>query len=259
MSKRRAAKVMGLNYSTMRYKTHPRDDSEVEVQMKLLAQKHRRFGFPRIYFFLHQMGLVKSRDRAARIYRKLGLQLKNRRRKKWLKVTRIKFEKATAPNEIWSFDFVSDRTETNRKLKSLTIVDDCTKRCPGLLVQYSITSDEVTKFFDTLKRLPKKLRCDNGPEMTSRHFLSWCHARGIEVEYIDPGKPVQNAFVESFNSRFRDECLNEELFFDLADAKKKIEKWRMYYNEVRPHTSIGFKTPKQYEKELESEQLARCA
>lgn len=176
-----------------------------------------------------------------------------------LKVTRVKFEKAEKPNEIWSFDFVSDRTETNRKLKSLTIVDDCTKKSPGILAAYSITSEDLTEYFDSLKKLPKKLRCDNGPEMTSRHFLSWCHKRSIEIEYIDPGKPVQNAFIESFNSRFRDECLNEELFFDLADAKKKIEKWRVYYNEVRPHTSIGFKTPKQYEEELENQELARCA
>lgn len=167
-----------------------------------------------------------------------------------LKVTRVKFDQAKKPNEIWSFDFVSDRTEAGRSLKCLTIVDDCTKKSPGILASYSITSDDLTEFMGRLKNLPSKLRCDNGPEMTSRHFLSWCHTRNIEIEYIEPGKPIQNAFVESFNSRFRDECLNEELFFDLSDAKKKIEKWRMYYNEVRPHTSIGFKTPSEYEEEL---------
>jgi len=167
-----------------------------------------------------------------------------------LKVTRTPFSKATEPNEIWSFDFVSDQTESKRKLKTLTIVDDCSKKSPGLLVDYSITSINVTDFFDCLPNLPNKIRCDNGPEMTSRHFLDWAHKRNIEIEYIEPGKPVQNAYVESFNSRFRDECLNEEVFMDLADAKKKIEKWRRYYNEKRPHTSLKFKTPKQFEEEF---------
>ena len=154
------------------------------------------------------------------------------------------------PNQIWSFDFVSDRTEAQRKLKTLTIVDDCSKKSPGLLVDDSITSQNVTDFFDSLPHLPSKLRCDNGPEMQSKHFLDWAHKRNIEIEYIEPGKPVQNAHVESFNSRFRDECLNEEIFLDLADAKKKIEKWRRYYNENRPHTSLKFKTPKQFEEEF---------
>jgi putative transposase len=131
-------------------------------------------------------------------------------------------------------------------------VDDCSKKSPGVLVDYSITSSDVTNYFDSLSKLPKKLRCDNGPEMTSRHFLGWAHERQIEIEYIQPGKPVQNAFIESFNSRFRDECLNEEVFLDLADAKKKIEKWRLYYNEKRPHTSLGFKTPEQFEEEFET-------
>jgi putative transposase len=258
VSERRAAAVLGLSRSTLRYVPKPRSDHEVEVQMKLLASKYRRFGLPRIFYFLNRMGVVKSKSRAERIYRKLGLQLKNRRRKKMLKVVRVKFEKATKPNEIWSFDFVSDWTETNRKLKCLTIVDDCTKKAPGIFPAYSITSDNLTDYFDSLPSLPKKLRCDNGPEMTSRHFLSWCHKRGIEIEHIEPGKPIQNAYVESFNSRFRDECLNEELFLDLSDAKKKIEKWRMYYNEVRPHTAIGFKTPKMYEAELENKETALC-
>ncbi len=130
------------------------------------------------------------------------------------------------------------------------IVDDCSKSSPGLLTDYSITSKDMTDFFDSLPRLPSKIRCDNGPEMTSRHFLDWAHRRGIEIEYIEPGKPIQNAYIESFNSRLRDECLNEEIFLDLADAKKKIEKWRRYYNEKRPHTSLNFKTPKQFEEEF---------
>jgi len=219
--------------------------------MKFLATQHRRFGLPRLYYLLKREGAVRSKSRTERVYRKLGLQLKSRRRKKMAAVTRVPFAGATKPNEIWSFDFVCDRIENNKTLKCLTIVDDCTKKSPGLLAGYSITSLDVTNYFDSLDDLPKKLRCDNGPEMTSRHFLDWAHRNKITIEYIQPGKPIQNAFIESFNSRFRDECLNEEVFDCLEDARNKIEKWRRYYNERRPHSSIDFKTPKQFEKEFE--------
>jgi putative transposase len=235
----------------MRYKPRPSRDGKLEERMKELAAKHRRFGLPRLHHFLSQEGVVKAKSRSERVYRKLGLQVRSRRRKKMKQVTRTPFTKAARPNEIWSFDFVSDRTETARSLKCLTIVDDCSKKSPGILTHYSITSREVTDYFDTLESLPSKLRCDNGPEMTSRHFLAWAHKRKIEVEYIEPGKPIQNAYIESFNSRFRDECLNEELFLDLEDAKSKIEKWRRFYNEKRPHTTLNFRTPEQFEAEFD--------
>jgi putative transposase len=166
-------------------------------------------------------------------------------------VTRVPHNKAKKPNEIWSFDFVFDRVENNRSLKILTIVDDCSKRSPGLLPAYGITAGKMISFFESLPHLPKKLRCDNGPEMSSKEFMDWAFRRNIVIEYIQPGKPVQNAYIESFNSRLRDECLNEELFHDLADAEKKIEKWRRYYNEERPHSSIEMKTPLEFEQSFE--------
>jgi putative transposase len=253
VSERRATRVLGLPRSTMRYKPNPRDESKLSERMKELATAHRRFGLPRIHYLLKREGTATSKSRTERVYNKLGLQLRKKpRRKKMKSAVRCPFKKATAPNEIWSFDFVSDRTETNRTLKTLTIVDDCSKKSPGLLPAYSITSKDVTDFFDSLPKLPKKLRCDNGPEMTSRHFLDWAHRSGIEVEYIEPGKPIQNAYIESFNSRFRDECLNEELFASLEDAQAKIEKWRRYYNAKRPHTALDFKTPEQFEEEFEN-------
>lgn len=253
ISERRAAKVLSLQRSTQRYKPHPRDDSKLAERMTEIATtpNQRRFGLPRIHYLLRREGAVRARSRTQRVYRKLGLQLKNRRRKKMLKVTRTPFKPAAAPNEIWSFDFVSDRTEFGKKLKTLSIVDDCSKKSPGLFVEYSITSHDLTDYFDTLPQLPKKLRCDNGPEMQSQHFLDWAHRRGIDIEYIEPGKPIQNAYVESFNGRLRDECLNEEIFRDLDDAKRKVEKWRRYYNEKRPHSSLGMKTPVEFEREFE--------
>lgn len=251
-SVRRTATVLGLNRSTMTYKTRVSRDEDLERRMKELSAKHRRFGLPRLHFLLRREGLVVSKHRTARVYKKLRLQIKNRRRIKQMAVTRVPHNKATIPNEIWSFDFVFDRFESNRSLKCLTIVDDCTKRSPGLHAAYSITSRDMIGFFESLSNLPKKLRCDNGPEMSSREFMDWSYKNNIAIEYIQPGKPIQNAFVESFNSRFRDECLNEELFHDLADAQKKIERWRRYYNEERPHSSIGMKTPNAFEKEFEN-------
>lgn len=249
-SVRKIAKVLGLNRSTITYKPRPSKDEALEERMKFLSTKHRRFGLPRIHYLLRRENLVVSKHRSARVYKKLRLQIKNRKRIKQLAVTRVPHQKATTPNEIWSFDFVSDRVENGRRLKCLTIVDDCTKRSPGLLAEYSITSRTMINFFETLPKLPKKLRCDNGPEMTSREFLNWAYVNNIAIEYIQPGKPIQNAFIESFNSRFRDECLNEELFHDLAEAKKKIGKWQRYYNEERPHSSLGMKTPKEFENEF---------
>lgn len=129
------------------------------------------------------------------------------------------------------------------------IVDDFSKKGLGLLVDYSITSSDLTEFIGSRGILPKRLRCDNGPEMTSKYFLNWAYRNGIEVEYIRPGKPIQNAYVESFNSRFREECLNEFTFENLEDAKRRVERWRRYYNENRPHTAIEFKTPSGFERE----------
>jgi len=251
-SVRRTANVLGLNRSTMTYKPRKSRDEDLERRMKELSAKHRRFGLPRIHFLLVREKLVVSKHRTERVYKKLRLQIKNRRRVKQMAAIRVPHNKATMPNEIWSFDFVFDRFETNRSLKCLTIVDDCTKRSPGLLVAYSIPSREMIQFFESLPKLPKKLRCDNGPEMSSREFMDWAYKNNIAIEYIQPGKPIQNAFIESFNSRFRDECLNEELFHDLKDAQKKIEKWRKYYNEERPHSSIGMKTPNAFEEEFDA-------
>ncbi len=252
LSRRKVSRYLGLARTTLGYKPRANKSEAIEKRMTEIAARRRRWGLPRIHHQLSEEGYVRprSRSKTERIYAKLGLQLKKRRGKKLPQVVRVPFEKAQRPNEIWSFDFVHDYAETDRKLKCLTIVDDCSKKSPGLFVSYSITAFDLTKFFDSLAKLPSKLRCDNGPEMTSREFMSWAKRRNIEIEFIEPGKPIQNAYVESFNSRFRDECLNEELFVDLDDAKSKIERWRKLYNEKRPHSALGMKTPKQFEEEF---------
>ena len=253
VSKRRAAVALGLNWSTFTFKPKGRDDTQIEEKMRAVIAKHRRFGVPRIHYLLKRDGVVKNLKKTKRIYKKLGLQLfKRKRRKKMGAVVRVPRQVAERLNDIWSFDFVFDRIENGRRLKCLTIVDDFSKRNPGILVDHAITSRDLVNFFEKIDCLPLRLRCDNGPEMTSREFLDWAYHRGIEIEYIDPGKPVQNAFIESFNSRLREECLNEHTFRDLDQARKKIKSWQKYYNEERPHSALQMKTPLEFEKDWKS-------
>lgn len=256
VSIRRSCRVLGFNLSTQFYKAKRSEGADEAVKKRLseLAGKHRKFGRPRLHYLLSREGLVVNEKRTHRIYNQMGLQLgRRKRRRKYMAVVRVPKEKPTEPNQVWSFDFMFDRSESDRKIKILTIVDDLSKKSPGLLVQYSITANDMIIFFNSLPSLPKRLRCDNGPEMSSKEFMDWAYKRGIEIEFIEPGKPNQNAFIESFNSRLREEHLNEEIFLDLEDAKKKIEKWRRFYNEERPHTSLKFKTPKEFEDELQQQ------
>ncbi len=251
ISHRRASRVLGLRQSTAFYKAHPRNDEPIKKRISELIEEHRRFGLPRLHYLLKREGFVQNEKRTKRIYRAMNLQIRNRKRRtKQGAVVRLPRPVPIKPNEIWSFDFVSDRIENGRRLKILTVVDDFTKRSPGILTEFSITSNRMIQFFEELGEKPKRLRCDNGPEMTSKDFLDWAYRSQIEIEYIQPGKPTQNAFIESFNSRIRAECLNEHAFLDLRDAKRKIETWWSYYNERRPHTSIGMKTPMEFEKEF---------
>ncbi len=252
-SKRRAADVLGLNWSTFTFKPKGLNDGPLEEKMRAVVTKHRRFGLPRVHYILNRDGDVKNEKRTKRVYKKLGLQLyKRKRRKKMGAVVRVPKAQAKHLNDIWSFDFVFDRTDAGRKIKCLTIVDDLSKRSPGMLASDSITSIDLINFFEKIDSLPTRLRCDNGPEMTSRNFLDWAYHRGIEIEYIEPGKPVQNAYIESFNSRLREECLNEHAFKSLEQAQKKIEAWRKYYNNERPHSALNMLTPSEFEKDWKS-------
>jgi putative transposase len=258
VSRRRACRIVSLNRSTFAYEPEVRNEEILSARMKELAAKYRRFGRPRIHHLLKKEGHVKNHKKTARVYRKLELQLKNRKGKKRASVLRIPHPVPTASNEVWSIDFVHDRLENGRKLKILTTVDDYSKESPGLLVDTSITGEKLARWFDDFKILPKRIRCDNGPEFWSKAFLGWAERRGVEIDFIDPGKPNQNAFIESFNSRFRDECLNENLFFDRDHASLTILKYNKYYNEERPHSTLEYKTPKEFcEEERLKQKLTR--
>ncbi len=240
----RACKLVSLARSTRDYRLrHPERDEPLRARMKEMAAAHRRFGQPRIHALLKREGLVVNRKRTDRIYRELGLQLKKRTRKRLSRVPRVIRPRAGRPDEVWSIDFVFDWLMTRRKLKCLTIVDDFTKESVGILVGHSISGAEVARFLDRIGRRPQRIRSDNGPEFGSMAFLDWVGFREIDHEPINPGKPNENAYIESFNSRFRDECLNEHVFRDLEDARRKIEDWRKEYNFVHPHSSLGMKSP----------------
>lgn len=245
VSKSQACRVLGLNRSTIDYKETPKNEESLRTRMIELCERYRRFGCPRIHWFLNKEALVINYKRTERIYREMGLQLKNRKKKKRSNVIRIPLPKASFENQIWSMDFIHDRLESGRKLKILNVVDDYTKICVGQMVASSITGEDLIKFFCGFKKLPFWIRCDNGPEFWANSFQRWADKK-LHFDFIDPGKPTQNAYIESFNGRFRDECLNENLFYSVEHAEQLIKKWRKEYNENRPHSALGMKTPKEF-------------
>lgn len=247
-----AAKIcraLGLCRSTFDYKLKTKDDEPIRVRMSAIVERHRRYGLPRVHWLLKREGLVQNQKKTARIYRAMKLQIKLRRGKKRANVIRIPLAKPTRPNQVWSMDFIFDRLENGRTLKIFNVVDDFSKVCLGQIVNSSITGKSLVKFFSELEERPIWLRCDNGPEFWSKAFQEWAY-ENVKIDFIDPGKPTQNAFVESFNGKFRAECLNENLFFSVDHARELIEEWRNDYNEIRPHRTLKGKSPKEFEREM---------
>lgn len=242
-----ACQVVQLARSTHDYIPKPRPGDDLfRAQLKERALKYKRWGLPRLHSVLRRDGFVKNQKRTERFYREEKLQIRHRKRKKITRVPRVARPKPLRPDEAWSMDFVHDWLLTKRKLKCLTIVDDFTKESLGIFSGHSISGAEVARFLAGLSRRPKLLRTDNGPEFGSAAFYDWIESTPIEHEFITPGKPNENAFIESFNSRFRDECLNEHIFRSLEDARQKIEDWRTIYNEIHPHSSLGMIPPKEF-------------
>ena len=244
LSERRACRFTGFARSTQRYRP-TREDAELRTRLEALAVQKPRWGYRRLHWLLEREGTHVNRKRVQRVYRDAGLHVRRRRRKR-LSVARVPATVPTQPNERWSMDFVSDTLGDGRAFRTFTLVDDCSRESPGLLVDCSIGAERITAFLDTLPVLPRTLVCDNGPEFTSRHFDQWAHARGITLQFIQPGNPIQNCYVESFNGRLRDECLNESWFVNLADAQRTIEAWRIEYNVARPHSGLANRTPAEF-------------
>lgn len=231
--------------STVRYETHSPDDSELRDRLKMLAEKYPRYGYPTLHTMLRTEGLVKNPKRTYRIYSEEGLQVRTKKRKK-LTRSRVPLALPTKVNERWSIDFVSDKLANGRRFRVLNIVDDFSRECVGQLVDTSISGLRMTRFMDTLGRKPKTIVCDNGPELTSKAMFFWSQENSIKLKFIQSGKPTQNAFVESFNGKFRDYCLNLHWFRTLEEAREKVDEWRRHYDGERPHSSLGKLPPKQF-------------
>lgn len=217
--------------------------------MKELAQQRTRFGCPRIHVLLKREGLVRNHKKTERLYREEKLSLRRKRKRKKVSGIRLELPKPERQNHIWSMDFVSDAIASSRKIKALTVVDEFTRKCHRIEVDTSINGVRVCRVLDEIGAedgLPEVIITDNGPEFAGRALDEWAYQRKVKLCPIEPGKPVQNAYIESFNGRLRDECLNEHWFISLDHARQIIEEWRIDYNEVRPHSSLGNLTPEEF-------------
>ena len=246
---RRSCGLIELNRTTWYYQSRAKDQTALIMRLKELAMARIRFGYLRLHELLRREGWRVNRKRVYRLYVMLELQLRIRRKTKRASHVRVPLGVPETPNEHWSMDFVSDCLDNGRRFRALTVVDNFSRECPAVEADFSLTANKVISCLDRLKAtrgLPKAIRVDNGSEFYSREMDSWAYRNGVQLDFIRPGKPVENAFIESFNGRLRDECLNANLFFSIEDARQKLEAWRIDYNTQRPHSSIGNLAPEEY-------------
>ena len=246
-SERRACRLMTVAVSSYRYETRRRDEP-LRTRLVELARSKPRFGYRRLHVLLGRSGERVNHKRLHRIYREAGLMIRRKKRKHCVREGKPLVVRTAADQE-WALDFVHDAVACGRTIRVLSVVDAYTRECLALEVDTSFASRRVTRVLDAIvaeRGQPLTIRCDNGPELTSRHFLAWCVERQIELVHIQPGKPTQNARVESFHGRLREECLAMSWFQNLFDARRKIAAWQKEYNEERPHSSLGYKTPKEF-------------
>jgi putative transposase len=262
LTERRCLKIARMSASALRYQPRPDRNAALRTRIIALAQRHRRYGVGMIYLKLRQQGEAVNYKRVERVYRVEQLHIRRRRRKKIPMADRQPLIRPGQANEIWSMDFVFDRVATGRTIKCLAIVDDATHEAVALVPEHTIGGDHLTRIMDGVcsqRGKPAMIRTDNGPEFTGRAMLTWAHRNGVALRLIEPGKPNQNAYVESFNGRLRDECLNEHWFTSLAHARAVIDAWRREYNEERPKRVLGGRTPAEYAKHLATKAITMPA
>jgi len=250
-SQQRTCGLMQIAVSSFRYRS-TRSDEELRGQLLDLARQKPRFGYRRLHILLDASGTRVNHKRVFRVYREAGLAVRRKARKRLARVGSPR-PALTAANQEWALDFVHDGMASGRAMRVLSVIDAHTRECLGLEVDSSFASRRVTRVLEQIvleRGVPATIRCDNGPELTSRHFLAWCIERQIELVHIQPGKPQENGHVESFNGKLRDECLNVSWFENLWDARGKIAAWQKEYNEERPHSSLGYQTPAEYARRL---------
>ena len=248
LSQRHACRLVGLDRSTLRYQRKRPDDATVRQRLRELAAERRRFGYRRLGWMLAREGHAMNHKKLYRLYHEERLMVRRRRGRKRALGTRAPMTLPNAINQRWSLDFVSDTLSDGRRFRILCIVDDFSRECLATVVDTSLGGVRVVRELEHLgfeRGTPSVIVSDNGTELTSCAVLRWATGR-LDWHYIEPGKPVQNAFIESFNSKLRDECLNEHVFLTLAEARETIEAWRHDYNHLRPHGSLGALTPTEF-------------
>lgn len=259
MTERHALRVVGMSASALRYVPRPDRNVELRQQIVDMAQRFRRYGAPMIYLKLRQAGQQVNHKRVERLYALERLQVRRRRRKKIPPGDRQPLIRPGAANEVWSMDFVFDRIASGRAVKCLAIVDDATHEAVAVIPEHAIGGDHLVRLLDevcAVRGKPSIIRTDNGKEFTGRAMLTWAHRHGIALRLIEPGKPNQNAYIESFNGRLRDECLNEHWFVSLNHARVIVRAWTKEYNEQRPKKALGGLTPADYARQLAAKAIS---
>ncbi len=259
VSQRRACQALTIDRSSIRYKSLRPDDRELREAMRRVASERRRFGYRRIHVMLAREGVAMNQKKLRRLYREEKLQVRRRGGRKRALGTRRPMVVPDKANARWSLDFVSDAFTDGRRFRVLGVVDDFTRECLALVADTSLSGARVARELDAIiavRGKPDTIVSDNGTELTSMAILKWCEATRVEWHYIAPGKPMQNGFVESFNGRLRDECLNETLFSTLVQARTAIQLWKEDYNQRRPHSALGNVTPAEFASKMALEKLA---
>jgi len=247
VSKRRATGLVGLSRSYFYYQPHPRDDRAERARIREIAEVRVRYGMWRVHTLMRREGWGINHKKTHRIYCEEGLNLRRKRpRRNVSGAHRMERVEASGINECWSMDFVADNLFNGHRIRALTVVDNLSRECLAITVNHQLRSDEVVRTMEHIKSIrgvPERIQVDNGSEFISKALDLWAYENQVVLDFSRPGKPTDNPFIESFNGSFRDECLNLHWFLSLDDAQKKIEAWRVDYNESRPHQSLGDMTP----------------
>jgi putative transposase len=256
VSERRACGLMELHRASCRYQRRRREDARLRQRLRELAEMRRRFGYRRLHVLLVREGWQVNHKRVYRLYleEKLGIRRK-RGRRRTPGVARVVLAPPTEPDQVWTMDFTQDAFASGGRFRTLNLMDGCTREALEIEVDTSLPGLRVVRVLEELKRQgrkPEHMMIDNGPEFVSQVVDQWAYDNGVQLHFITPGRPMENGYIESFNGKFRDECLNENWFTDLADARHKIAAWKWDYNHVRPHSALGYLTPMEFRKSLAS-------
>jgi len=261
LSERRACRLVGIGRSTLRYRSRARtDESSLRQRLRELAAERPRFGYRRLHVLLRREGVIVNHKRIEWLYREEGLAVRRRTRKRVARNGRGRAAFPGRPNQQWGIDFVSDTLAWGRRIRLFTVVDVLTREVLAIEVDTSLPGGRVVRVLERLavaRGAPDEIVLDNGPELAGKAVDQWAYERGVWLRFIEPGKPVQNAFVESFQGRLRDECLNRHWFLGLTDARHTVEIWRQDYNQARPHSALGYRPPEEFRRVFEETAIMR--